>query len=84
MAWLKLLPLLWSPVGAIVGSCLIIAAGIAWLRWDAGDRAVEKYKDRLEQVDIDRTEDATKADDDARRCARDDTCWMRNDGWRRD
>ena len=67
-----------------------VAAGLALIAavWWIDSRGYERGKSAalIEQSAKDRrlTDEANRADADARRCAADPACRMQSDGWRRD
>ncbi|MFC0284821.1 hypothetical protein ACFFJB_14885 [Camelimonas abortus] len=73
----------WRTVAAI-GAVAVLAL----LAWRINDLAYERGKAdaTARQIHIERglTDEANRADADARRCAADPDCLRRDDGWRRD
>lgn len=65
-----------------------VLAALALAGWRIGDRAYDRgYGARVAEeaaVIKERTDAATRADDDARRCAADPGCRLQDDGYRRD
>jgi len=71
----------------IVAAAGVLAA-LSLAAWRINDMAYERGKASVvaDQIQIERrlTDDANRADADARRCAADPACRMQNDGHRRD
>lgn len=73
----------WRTVAAL-GAVAVLAL----LAWRINDLAYERGKADVlaERIQIERrlTDEANRADADARRCAADPACRLQSDGWRRD
>jgi len=71
-----------------VVAALGVIAALALLAWRINDKAFDRGKASVvaDQIQTERrlTDDANRADADARRCAADPACRMQNDGHRRD
>lgn len=83
MAALLLLLSHWRALAVAAGAIALVLA--AW-RWDAAAvrRGYEACRAEIIAAEERRTEDATDADEAARRCAADPECRMRRDPFRRD
>lgn len=73
----------WRIVLACVAAVAIFGA-LAWWDHRAYQRGYDAYKSEAEHAERERTNAANHADDDARKCALDPDCRMRDDGFRRD
>ncbi|MFD2678176.1 hypothetical protein [Camelimonas lactis] len=71
-----------------IGAAAGVLAALALAAWRINDMAYERGKASVvaDQITKERrlTDDANRADADARRCAADPACRMQSDGWRRD
>jgi len=69
-------------------AALGILAALALVVWRINDMAYDRGKASVvaDQIQTERrlTDEANRADADARRCAADPECLRQNDGWRRD
>lgn len=67
-----------------VAALLALSIGAGLIHRDGYDRGVAAEKAALAADNARRLRDATRANDDALRCAGDPACRLRSDGFRRD
>jgi len=73
-----------GPVGRYVAGALLLLAVLGWFKYDTAKDAITAAKARMFEQEVGRVHKSVKADDEARRCAADPSCRLRDDGWRRD
>ena len=73
----------WRLVLAIAAA-LVVFIALIWIDQRGYDRGYQTHEAEIAKNEKVRTDDASRADENARRCALDPACLMSDDGFKRD